>query len=94
MAIIAWLIVGLVAGALARLLVPGRDPMGFVGTLLLGLTGSLVGGLIAVALTDRTMDDFSAAGLLGSVLGGVVVLIAYRLLQPHGRLTGRRGARI
>ena len=94
MALITWLIVGLIAGFLARLLVPGRDPMGLLGTLVLGLVGSLVGGFIAVALTDREMSDFSAAGLLGSVLGGVVVLVAYRMLQPHGRLTGRRGARI
>jgi uncharacterized membrane protein YeaQ/YmgE (transglycosylase-associated protein family) len=94
MALIAWLIVGLVAGALARLLVPGRDPMGLVGTLLLGLAGSIVGGLIAVLLTDRTMGEFSASGLLGSILGGVVVLVAYRMMQPHGRVTGRRGARI
>lgn len=94
MALIGWLIVGLIAGALARLLVPGRDPMGLLGTLVLGLVGSIVGGLAAVALTDKTMDEFSAAGLLGSVIGGVVVLIVYRMLQPHGRITGRRGARV
>jgi uncharacterized membrane protein YeaQ/YmgE (transglycosylase-associated protein family) len=94
MALIAWLVVGLIAGFLARLLVPGRDPMGVWGTLLLGLAGSIVGGLLAVALTHRTMSDFTAAGLLGSVVGGVLVLIVYRMLQPHGRLTGRRGARI
>jgi uncharacterized membrane protein YeaQ/YmgE (transglycosylase-associated protein family) len=94
MALIAWLIVGLLAGAIARLLVPGRDPMGVLGTLLLGLAGSIVGGLIAVAFTDRTMSDFTAAGLLGSILGAIVALLIYRMLQPHGRLTGRRGARI
>lgn len=94
MAFIAWLLVGLVAGAVARLLVPGRDPMGLLGTLVLGLVGSVVGGWLAVLLTDRTMDEFTAAGLLGSILGAVVALIVYRLLQPHGRVTGRRGARI
>jgi uncharacterized membrane protein YeaQ/YmgE (transglycosylase-associated protein family) len=94
MAIIVWLIIGLIAGAVARLLVPGRDPMGWLGTLALGLIGSLVGGLLAVAVTDRTLDEYSASGLLGSIIGGVVALIVYRFLQPHGRLTGRRGARI
>lgn len=94
MALIAWLLVGLVAGAVARLLVPGRDPMGLLGTLVLGLVGSVVGGWLAVLLTDRTMDEFTAAGLLGSILGAIVALIVYRLLQPHGRVTGRRGARI
>ena len=72
MSIIGWLILGLVAGALARLLVPGRDPMGWLGTLLLGLAGSLVGGFLA----DLLFDD-EAVGLLGSVVGAVLVLLAY-----------------
>ena len=94
MTLIAWLLVGLIAGAVARLVVPGRDPMGLLGTLVLGLVGSVVGGWLAVVVTDRKMDDFTAAGLLGSILGAIVALIVYRLLQPHGRVTGRRGARI
>ena len=94
MALIAWLIIGLIAGALARLFVPGRDSIGVLGTLVLGLIGSIVGGLLAVALTHRTMRDFTAAGLLGSTIGAVIALIVYRMLQPHGRITGRRGARI
>jgi uncharacterized membrane protein YeaQ/YmgE (transglycosylase-associated protein family) len=68
--------------------------MGLLGTLVLGLAGSIVGGLIAVALTSKTIHDFTAAGLLGSVIGGVIILVVYRMIQPHGRLTGRRGARI
>ena len=94
MTLIAWLLVGLIAGAVARLVVPGRDPMGLLGTLVLGLVGSVVGGWLAVVVTDRKMDDFTAAGLLGSILGAIVALIVYRLFQPHGRVTGRRGARI
>ena len=91
---IALIIVGAIVGALGRLFHPGRDPMGLLGTLVLGLIGSVVGGWLAVVLTDRTMDEFTAAGLLGSILGAIVALIVYRLLQPHGRVTGRRGARI
>lgn len=72
MGIIGWLTVGFVAGALARLLVPGRDPMGWLGTLLLGLVGSLVGGFLA----DLLFDDESV-GLLGSVVGAVIVLLVY-----------------
>jgi uncharacterized membrane protein YeaQ/YmgE (transglycosylase-associated protein family) len=94
MAFIAWLLIGLVAGAVARLLVPGRDPMGLLGTLVLGLVGSVIGGWLAVLLTSRTMSEFTAAGLLGSIVGAIVALIIYRVLQPHGRVTGRRGARI
>jgi uncharacterized membrane protein YeaQ/YmgE (transglycosylase-associated protein family) len=40
------------------------------------------------------MSDFTAAGLLGSIVGAIIALVVYRMLQPHGRLTGRRGARI
>jgi uncharacterized membrane protein YeaQ/YmgE (transglycosylase-associated protein family) len=72
MGIIGWLLLGLIAGALARLLVPGRDPMGWVGTILLGLAGSLVGGWLA----DLLFDD-EAVGLIGSVIGAVIVLMLY-----------------
>lgn len=72
MGIIGWLVIGFLAGALARLLVPGRDPMGWLGTLLLGLVGSLVGGFLA----DMLFDD-EAVGLVGSVVGAVIVLLVY-----------------
>lgn len=72
MGIIGWIVFGLVAGALARLLVPGRDSMGWLGTLLLGLAGSFVGGFLA----DLIFDD-EAVGLFGSVVGAVLVLLAY-----------------
>jgi uncharacterized membrane protein YeaQ/YmgE (transglycosylase-associated protein family) len=91
---VALLVIGLIAGAVARFVVPGRDRLGLIGTLLLGVIGSFVGGLLAVAFTDRTMDDFGASGLIGSIIGAVVALLVYRLVQPRGRLTGRPGARI
>jgi uncharacterized membrane protein YeaQ/YmgE (transglycosylase-associated protein family) len=77
--IIGWLILGLVAGALARLLVPGRDPMGWLGTLLLGLAGSMVGGFLA----DLLFDD-EAIGLFGSVVGAVLVLLVYNAWARGG----------
>ena len=72
MAIIGFLLLGLVAGALARLLVPGRDPMGWLGTLALGVVGSFVGGFLAKALFDD-----NTVGLFGSVVGAVIVLLVY-----------------
>jgi uncharacterized membrane protein YeaQ/YmgE (transglycosylase-associated protein family) len=57
--IIGWLLLGLVAGALARLLVPGRDPMGWIGTILLGLVGSFVGGLLAYNAWVRNRRGFA-----------------------------------
>ncbi len=77
MNIIWWLIVGLVAGAVARLLVPGRDPMGVPGTLGLGLVGSLVGGLLGY-LIEGGEGVFSPAGLHGSIIGAVIALLIYR----------------
>ena len=83
MDVIVWLLVGLVAGALARLLVPGKDPMGWVGTLVLGLVGSLIGGFIG-GLFAGGDQDLNPAGLLGSVLGAVVALLVYRAVA-HDR---------
>jgi uncharacterized membrane protein YeaQ/YmgE (transglycosylase-associated protein family) len=77
MGIIAWLIVGLVAGAIARALLPGPDPMGVLGTLILGLVGSVIGGLIGNLLVSGD-QDLTPAGLIGSILGAVIALLVYR----------------
>jgi uncharacterized membrane protein YeaQ/YmgE (transglycosylase-associated protein family) len=82
MDIVVWLIVGIIAGALARLLVPGQDPMGLLGTMLLGLAGSVLGGLVADALIAGD-QNFSPAGLIGSILGAVVVLLIYRSVRSR-----------
>ena len=84
MGIIGWLIIGLVAGALARLLVPGRDPMGWLATILLGLAGALVGGVLA----DMLFDDESI-GLVGAVAGAVLLLLVYNTMT-RGRAVGAR----
>lgn len=77
MGIIWWIIVGLIAGALARAVVPGRDPMGMLGTLVLGLVGSVIGGLVGNMLVSGD-QDFTPAGLIGSILGAILALFAYR----------------
>lgn len=77
MGILIWLLVGLIAGALARLLVPGRDPMGWLGTIILGLVGSLVGGFLGNLFFDGDLD-VTAAGLVGSVIGAIIALLIYR----------------
>jgi uncharacterized membrane protein YeaQ/YmgE (transglycosylase-associated protein family) len=80
--LVAFLLVGLVAGFIARALVPGPDPMGWLGTMVLGIVGSLVGGTLAALLIDRTVD-LSAAGLIGSIIGSIIVLLIWR--QVGGR---------
>jgi uncharacterized membrane protein YeaQ/YmgE (transglycosylase-associated protein family) len=93
--VIAWLIVGLVAGALARLFVPGRDPMGLGGTLVLGLVGSLIGGFLGWLLFHQG-SGFSPAGLIGSIIGAVIALLVYRAMQRRGTMrdTGRSRRRV
>ena len=90
--IITLLIVGLIAGALARLLVPGRDPMGIGGTILLGVVGSFIGGFLGYALfhKDASQGFFQPAGLLGSIIGAVIALLIYRAMSGNRR----RGIRI
>jgi uncharacterized membrane protein YeaQ/YmgE (transglycosylase-associated protein family) len=83
---IVWLlIIGLIAGALARLLVPGRDPMGFVGTIVLGVVGSLVGGFLGNLLFKHNGDrfDLTFAGLLGSIIGAIIVLLVWRAVSKR-----------
>lgn len=79
MNIIAWVLVGLVAGAIARLIVPARQPLGWGGTIVLGLGGSLLGGWLATVVLEDN-GEFSPAGLLGSIVGAVLILLILRVL--------------
>ena len=75
------LIVGLVAGLIARAVVPGRDTMGILPTIVLGLVGSLVGGVLAVLFTSETFDTYSPAGIIGAIIGAIVALLIYRQMR-------------
>jgi uncharacterized membrane protein YeaQ/YmgE (transglycosylase-associated protein family) len=77
MGIIGWIVFGLIVGAIAKLVMPGRDPGGILVTMLLGMVGALLGGFLGRALGLYGPDD--AAGFLMSTLGAVVVLWIYRL---------------
>jgi uncharacterized membrane protein YeaQ/YmgE (transglycosylase-associated protein family) len=86
------LVIGIVAGYLARLLVPGRDPMSFVQTVVLGIAGSFIGGFLGYVIFDEDFDDgaFQAAGFIGSVIGAVIALLIYRAVSGGGTRLGRR----
>jgi uncharacterized membrane protein YeaQ/YmgE (transglycosylase-associated protein family) len=87
MAIIGFLILGLIAGAIARLLVPGRDPIGWVGTIVLGCVGALVGGFLGRAI----FNDNNGVGLFGAVVGAVICLLIYNAVaKPRNRVGARR----
>ncbi|MFH5805763.1 GlsB/YeaQ/YmgE family stress response membrane protein [Alienimonas sp. DA493] len=75
--IISWAVFGLVAGAIARLLVPGRQSIGWIMTILLGIVGSFVGGFLFSLLPFGNEPGFHPTNLIGSVLGAVVVLLIY-----------------
>jgi uncharacterized membrane protein YeaQ/YmgE (transglycosylase-associated protein family) len=71
--VIGWIIFGLVAGLIARMLHPGNDAMGWMGTMLLGITGSLVGGCIAWASRLGT-SPYEPAGWILSIVGAIILL--------------------
>ena len=84
---IVWLIVGLIAGALARLIMPGRDPMGIIATILLGIVGSIIGGLVSWAIWGADERGFQPAGILLSILGAIIVLWIWRMLRSRSTVT-------
>lgn len=86
MGIIGFLLIGLLAGFIARALVPGPDPMGWLGTLVLGIVGSFVGGTLAALLFGGTLD-LTAAGVIGSIIGAIIVLLVWRQVGSRASTT-------
>ena len=77
MGILGWIIFGLVIGALAKLVMPGRDPGGIIVTMLLGIAGALLGGFLGQALGLYGQND--PAGFFMSLLGAILLLVIYRM---------------
>jgi uncharacterized membrane protein YeaQ/YmgE (transglycosylase-associated protein family) len=83
-----WMIVvGLVVGAVAKLLMPGRDPGGFVITMLIGIAGSIIAGFLGRSI--GWYAEGQPAGIFASIVGAIILLIAYRVLT--GRGSGKSG---
>ena len=80
MGLMSWIIMGALAGAAAKVLVPGEDPGGLIVTILIGISGALVGGLLATALGFGGISGFDVRSLIVAVLGGMVLLIGLRVL--------------
>jgi len=86
MGIIAWIVFGFIVGLIARAVVPGKQGMGLIMTTLLGVAGSLIGGLIASALWGGSATGFQPSGFLGSLIGAIVLLaIAGLVMGPRRR---------
>lgn len=84
MGILAWILFGLVVGIIAKLLMPGRDPGGFIVTILLGIAGAVLGGFIGRAMGLYGTNQ--AAGWIVSILGAMVLLFLYRLVARPRRV--------
>ncbi len=85
--IVILLVVGLIAGAIARLVIPGRDPMGVLRTMGLGIVGSFVGGLLenVVFLHSLSLWSLHPSGLLASIIGSIIVLLISRIFGGKRR---------
>ena len=78
MAILGWIVFGLIVGVIAKLLMPGRDPGGFIVTVLLGIAGAVVGGFVGRVLGLYGPND--VAGYLMSIVGAILLLVLYRMV--------------
>ena len=78
MGILSWILFGLVVGVIAKLLMPGRDPGGFIVTILLGIAGALLGGFVGRAM--GFYGENQGAGWLMSILGAIILLAIYRMM--------------
>ncbi len=80
MSILAWIVVGLIAGVLGKLIMPGDDPGGFIVTILLGIVGAFVGGFVVSLFGGIGVTGFNIWTILVATLGAVMLLAAYRLV--------------
>lgn len=85
MSIVAWIIIGLAAGVIAKWIVPGEQPGGFIMTTLLGIVGGFFGGWIGGAITGTGLTGFSFWSLLLAVAGAVILLLLYNWVTGAGR---------
>lgn len=81
MGVVAWVVFGLIAGAIAKLIMPGKDPGGCLVTVLIGIAGAVIGGFIGTSIFDfGEVTGFNLRSLLIAILGAIVLLALYRLL--------------
>jgi len=81
MGIISWIVLGLVAGALAKFIMPGKDPGGFIVTILIGIAGAIVGGFLGSFIGLGAVASFDLGGVFIATAGAIVLLILYRVVS-------------
>jgi uncharacterized membrane protein YeaQ/YmgE (transglycosylase-associated protein family) len=83
MGIIAWIVVGLIAGALAKFILPGDDPGGIIVTILIGIAGAFVGGFVFGLVGGTGMTGFSIWSIIVATIGAIILLLLYRLIASR-----------
>jgi uncharacterized membrane protein YeaQ/YmgE (transglycosylase-associated protein family) len=86
MGILSWILLGLIAGALAKFILPGRQPGGFIGTTLIGIAGAVVGGYLGQFIGWGRVESFDLGGIFIATLGAIVLLLVWGIL--FGRKSG------
>lgn len=81
MGVLAWILFGLIAGVLAKWIMPGKDPGGIIVTILLGIGGAFVGGWLGSMVGMGSMGSFSLGSFITAILGALVLLSAYRMIK-------------
>jgi uncharacterized membrane protein YeaQ/YmgE (transglycosylase-associated protein family) len=81
MGILSWIVMGLIAGAIAKFLMPGDDPGGFIVTIIIGIVGAIVGGFISTALGLGDVTGFNIRSLIIAIGGSVVLLVVWRAIK-------------
>ena len=84
MGLLSWIILGLLVGAVAKLIVPGKDPGGCLTTIVIGIAGAVIGGLAGAQLGLGGVDGFNFKSLFLATGGSIVLLLGYRALQGRG----------
>jgi uncharacterized membrane protein YeaQ/YmgE (transglycosylase-associated protein family) len=83
MGILSWILLGLVAGALAKFIMPGKDPGGLIVTILIGIAGAVVGGFLGSFIGLGAVESFDIGGIFIATVGAIVLLFIYRLLRSR-----------
>jgi uncharacterized membrane protein YeaQ/YmgE (transglycosylase-associated protein family) len=88
MGVIAWIVLGIIGGAIAKALMPGRDPGGLLVTVVIGIVGAVLGGFLGNLIMGRGLNGFSIWSILLSSLGAMILLWTYRLVMSRSRRAG------
>jgi len=81
MGILSWIFLGLIAGALAKFIMPGKDPGGFFVTILIGIAGGVIGGFLGSFIGLGKIQSFDLGGIFIATVGAILLLIIYRLIK-------------